>query len=76
MNPLDAASENESQENWYFTFGSNHAHPNGYVRLFGTFNSAREEMFRRFGPKWSMQYDEETFLPQIKCYNLYQVRID
>ena len=50
--PPDAALEKDH----YFTFGSDHAHPNGYVKIRGTSNGARAAMFERFGPEWSMQY--------------------
>lgn len=43
-------------KDWFFTFGSGHAHPNGYVKIHGTFGEARDAMFARFGPKWCMQY--------------------
>ncbi len=46
----------EQEKDWYFTFGSGQAFPNGYVKIRGTFASARAAMFDRFGPKWSMQY--------------------
>ena len=65
----------ELPQNWYFTFGFGHAHPNGYVKLFGTAASTREEMFRMFGPKWAFQYPEHKFLRQIDEYNLYQVDV-
>lgn len=48
-----------AEQDWIFTFGCGHAHPNGYVKIYGTFDSARAEMFRRYGPKWSMQYVNE-----------------
>lgn len=47
----------EVEKDCYFTFGSGQAFPNGYVKIRGTFSSARQAMFDRFGPKWSMQYD-------------------
>jgi hypothetical protein len=46
----------EVEKDYYFTFGSGQAFPNGYVKIRGTFASARQAMFDRFGPKWSMQY--------------------
>ena len=74
--PAAETSPVELPQNWYFTFGFGHAHPNGYVCIFGTHDGAREEMFRHYGPKWSFQYDEVRFLPQIERYNLYQVHVD
>lgn len=58
---------------WYFTFGGGHAHPDGYIRIEGTFNQAREEMVQRWGKKWAFQYSEGDFLPQIERYGLYKV---
>jgi len=47
------------EQNWLFTFGYGQAHPNKFVRIWGTFSSAREEMVRRYGSKWSFQYPED-----------------
>ena len=54
---------NEPREEWIFTFGSGHVHPdtgerlaNCYVRVPGDINSSREAMLRRFGQKWAFQY--------------------
>lgn len=46
----------EQEQDWLFTFGYGHEHPNQYIVIKGTFGSAREEMFRRFGSKWAFQY--------------------
>lgn len=51
--------QQEIEQSWLFTFGFGHAHPNKFVRIFGTFFSAREEMMRRFGPQWAFQYPAE-----------------
>lgn len=50
----------ESSREWIFTFGWGH-HPNQnyFVRIFGTYVSAREIMVRNFEQKWSMQYASE-----------------
>ena len=63
----------EATENWYFTFGNGHAHPGGYVKIHGTFNSAREHMHKMYGPKWAFQYNEKEFMPQIKRWGLKEV---
>lgn len=57
---------------WFFTFGFNHAHPNGYVVIEGSFSEARAEMYRRFGAKWSMQYEnaEEAGVEKYCLKNL------
>lgn len=52
----------DEPSDWFFTFGHGHeamvrTSVNGlYVRIHGTFEAAREEMFRRFGRQWSWQY--------------------
>jgi len=58
---------------YYFTFGCGQAHPKGYVKIKGTYESAREDMVIRFGLKWAFQYTEEQFLPQIERFGLVQV---
>ena len=47
-------------QEWIFTFGHGH-HPNHnyFVRVFGTFEEAREKMVRNFGRQWAMQYESE-----------------
>ena len=46
----------EELQDWLFSFGYGHAHPQKFIRIYGTFDSAREEMLRRYGNKWSFQY--------------------
>jgi len=48
--------EKEVPQDWFFSFGYGHAHPNKFVRIHGTQNSSRAEMFRRYKAKWSFQY--------------------
>lgn len=43
-----------------FTFDAEHAHPNGYVIVYGTDKrSCREKIKDAYGDKWSMQYPDE-----------------
>ena len=49
-------NDSEVPQEWLFTFGYNHAHPNKFVRIFGTHSSARDEMVRRHGNKFAFQY--------------------
>ncbi len=58
---------------WYFTFGSGQAHPNCYVKLMGSFQGTRKEMFRRYGAKWSMQYDAVKGEEVAKRWNMKEV---
>jgi hypothetical protein len=46
----------EAMQDWFFTFGCGQPHEGYYCVIYGTFGGAREEMFRRHGGKWSMQY--------------------
>ena len=73
MSQNETISTVEAPQNWYFTFGQGHKHPNGYVMFRGTFAEARTKMFEHFDSRWAFQYDEQQFLPQIKKYNLYQL---
>jgi hypothetical protein len=47
----------EQPKDWFFTFGTGHLYPNGYVVFHGTYASAREQMFEIFGPRWAFQYN-------------------
>lgn len=44
---------------WIFTFGVNDPAGHHFVRIHGTFHSAREEMVRRYERKWAFQYESE-----------------
>jgi hypothetical protein len=46
----------EEKRDWIFTFGCGQPYAGRYCVIHGTFNAAREEMFRRHGQMWSMQY--------------------
>jgi hypothetical protein len=46
----------EEVRDWIFTFGCGQGYAGRYVVIHGTFESAREEMVRRHGQVWSMQY--------------------
>ena len=62
---------------WYFTFGCglDDPHRNGYhIIEASSFDSAREEMLRRFGYGWAFQYSEKEFEEKVEKYNLYEVK--
>lgn len=46
----------EPEYDWYFTFGWGQRYQNCYTVIKGTQESARQEMTRRYGNQWSMQY--------------------
>ena len=56
-----------------FTFGCGQVHANHYVKIYGDPDSAREEMFRRFGKKWSMQYKNEEDA-QVKKWGYKEIK--
>lgn len=61
------------EQMFYFTFGTGHAHSQGYVKIFGTFTSSRDEMTRRHGDDWNFQYTSIT-TAGINKHNLYEVK--
>lgn len=65
-----AMNDSERIQPWFFTFGYGQVHQNQYVCIRGTFASAREEMFRRYGDKWAFQYDLDTFRMQPSMYGI------
>lgn len=47
------------EKQWYiFTFGYGQQHQNQYVKIYGTYNSARQKMFDKYGGEWAFQYTE------------------
>lgn len=64
---------------WYFMFGMGHPHAGKFTRITGTWEGARQEMIRRYGRKWSHQYDaekwfdEKTGLAQSDIYDLKEI---
>lgn len=71
MNAPTAA--NPISREWIFTFGHGQPHFPGFVRIYGTFHGAREEMVRRYGTRWSMQYESEE-QAQVARWNLKEVK--
>lgn len=43
---------------WIFTFGSNQPNAGHYVKFFGTFQEARQQMMDKYGLAWAFQYSE------------------
>jgi hypothetical protein len=64
--------DTEEKRHWYFTFGGCHFHHNGYVKIYGTYGDAREQMVEWFGTHWAFQYKsaEEAGVDE---FNLRQV---
>ena len=60
----DLMSDNKVPEEeswWIFTFGWGQPHENTYVKIWGTFESARQKMFDKYGDMWAFQYSEEKW---------------
>jgi hypothetical protein len=63
----------EMECDWYFTFGWGQRHQNCYTVIQGTHESARQEMNRRYGNQWSMQYDSAE-AAGVEKYNLKEIK--
>lgn len=46
---------------WIFTFGSGQPNAGKYVKIYGTFNSARMKMIDKYGLIWAFQYSKEQW---------------
>ena len=49
------------EQYWIFTFGSGMKHEGKYVKIRGTYGSAREKMVERYGTNWAFQYSEKEW---------------
>lgn len=58
---------------WIFTFGINHKHSGKFVRIFGTYDDAREVMFLMHSDAWGFQYPDEDAAGVAK-YNLEELK--
>ena len=54
-----------AEEWWIFTFGVGHPHEGHYVKIWGTFGSARQKMFEKYGDQWSFQYSEQEWIDWV-----------
>lgn len=46
---------------WIFTFCYGQQHAGFYVKIKGTWKSAREKMIEKYGRDWGFQYSEEEW---------------
>ncbi len=61
---------------WYFTFGFVHKHPNSYIKIWGTFEDARDTMVDNYGAKWAFQYPEGDIIQHdIERFNMKEVKL-
>lgn len=79
MNPVPQPGW-EPEQDWYFTFGANHTHPEtgqrlgkNYVRIHGTADSTRETMLAAFGKQWAFQYSTAEKAMKVDRWNLTEV---
>ena len=50
-----------NEQYWIFTFGCGQKHEGRYVKIFGTYGTAREKMVERYGLNWAFQYSEKEW---------------
>lgn len=48
-------------EYYIFTFGQGQEHAGKYVKIYGSYNDARDKMFDRYDDKWAFQYSAEEW---------------
>lgn len=58
---INLSEVNKVERDWIFTFGCGQENAGKYVKIHGTYSSARERMFERFGDKWAFQYTAEEY---------------
>lgn len=64
------------EQKYIFTFGVGQEHAQHYVELHGTCDETRNEMFRMFGPRWSMQYEYEKGRAIIDVWHYKRLEVD
>lgn len=53
----------KDKQQWYiFTFGSGQKHEGHYVKFYGTFETARQQMIEQYGTEWGFQYSEDEWM--------------
>lgn len=65
----------EEKQWYYFTFACNSENRNKYVKFYGTYSEAREQMIKYFGVKRVFQYDEEVFTGKIEMFGLQEIKL-
>ena len=64
------------EQDWIFTFGCGQEHAGHYVKIFGTFDSARDEMIKRFGDRWCWQYSAKEYFAEPERHDEVELVID
>ena len=49
------------KEAWIFTFCGDQPNAGKFVKIYGSFNTARSKMFNKYGDKWGFQYSEKEW---------------
>ena len=44
------------KEYWIFTFGYGQPNEGHYVKIYGSYDEARQKMFAKYGANWAFQY--------------------
>ena len=52
----------ENDTYFIFTFGSGQPHAGFYVKIKGTFETARAKKIEKYGTRWGFQYTEQQWL--------------
>lgn len=65
----------EKEQWWIFTFGMSKEvygdNAEKYVKIYGTYSTARSKMFDEYGSKWAFQYSEEEWTEMTLDPNRY-----
>lgn len=69
----------KTYQKWYFTFGFGQEHENCFTVIEGTYEEARDKMFKIYGDKWAFQYSEKQWfneqgVSQQMEYNLTEIK--
>ena len=71
---IAARREREAVREYVFTFGVGDPENAGrFVRIRGTYDGARQQMFARFGKSWGFQYRSED-AAGVEKYNLREIK--
>lgn len=62
---------------WYiFTFGSGQRYAGRYVKFFGTYDEARQQMIDLFGLEWAFQYSQDEWDDWVRRVPPYMVETE
>ena len=62
---------------WYvFTFGSGQRYAGRYVKFFGTYYEARQQMIDLFGLEWAFQYSQDEWDDWVRRVPPYMVETE